>query len=488
MSILSDKLLYFVNQKKQNIAGLARETGIERSTLYQYLKGRRPLQNRAQLELLMSHLHLTPDERAEVLEAYTIARIGEKNYNRRRKVREILESLLTVEERKGASPQPEGKWPPVETGQSRLIQGELEVSRAVSQVLRETAAHGGELKLLVQPDYDQWLESLMLVGDGAGEVRVTQLICLEADSGPDGCSNLESIRRILRCGIGIRCYEPRYFYGKSQEHYGVMNVLPYLAVTEHYAMQISADKKAAFLHRDPGAIAYLGSLFENMRRQSFPLMVSLDGFGGSQAQWGTEYLKTADFSHTMEMSSGLCSVQFWDERLIRKYMNRNLPGYETMIENYIAYTAGLYRAKRQGQVTVLMNLSFVEEFIRTGVFREYPAVFFAEPMSPEDRWELIRRILKAVEEGWYHIRMVPAEEFSLNDHWEILVHRGSSMLFQYVFRNQFRIFRFEEKDILEAVYDYLESAAVGENVLDDSQSAALLRQWGEQYLGQKEIL
>ncbi len=488
MSVLSDQLLYFVNQKKQNIAGLAKQSGIERSTLYQYLKGRRPLQNRAQLETLMSHLHLTPDERAKVLEAYTITQIGEKNYKRRRKVREILESLLTVEERKASLPQQEEKLSPADAGQPRLIQGELEVKRAISQVLRETAARGGELKLLVQPDYDQWLESLMLLGDGAGTIQVIQLICLEADSGPDGCSNLESIRRILRFGIGIRCYEPRYFYGKSQEHYGVMNALPYLAVTDHWAMQISSDKKTAFLHQDPGAIAYLDGLFDSMCRQSFPLMVSLDGCGGRQAQWGTEYLRTADFSHTLELCSGLCSVQFWDERLIRRYMNRNLPGYQTMVEDYIAYTAGLYRAKRQGQVTVLMNRSFVEEFIRTGVFREYPEVFFAEPVSPEDRWELIRRILKAVEEGWYHIRMVPAEEFSLNDHWEIVVHRGSSMLFQYVFQNQFRIFRFEEKDILEAVYDYLESTAVGENVLDDSQSAALLRQWGEKCLGQKEMI
>ena len=35
-----------------------------------------------------------------------------------------------------------------------------------------------------------------------------------------------------------------------------------------------------------------------------------------------------------------------------------------------------------------MNCSFVEEFIKTGVFREYPAVFFAEPVSREDRREL----------------------------------------------------------------------------------------------------
>ena len=103
-------------------------------------------------------------------------------------------------------------------------------------------------------------------------------------------------------------------------------------------------------------------------------------------------------------------------------------------------------------------------------------------MSREDRRELVDRVLKAVDEGWYHIRMVPAEEFPLSYHWEILAHRGSSMLFQYVYQNQFQVFWFEERDILEATYDFLQSFADGENVLDESQSAELLRKWAKKYL------
>ena len=98
MSVLSEKLNYFVGQRGVNIADLAKRCRIERSTLYQYLKDRRPLQNKVQLEALMSELHLTPDERAEMLEAYEIARIGMRDYSRRCKVRELLDSLLTVEE------------------------------------------------------------------------------------------------------------------------------------------------------------------------------------------------------------------------------------------------------------------------------------------------------------------------------------------------------------------------------------------------------
>lgn len=482
MSVLSEKLKYFIDQKGMSIADLAKSTGIERSTLYQYIKDRRPLQNRSQLESIMADLHLTPDERAEVLEAYEITRIGVKNYNRRRKVREILESLLTLEEGKPETAKTGQKKILLEVENQGLIRGELEVNRIVHQVIQETAERGGELKLLVQPDYDLVMESLMLLRDSLINAKVTQLICLEADSGQDGCSNLESIRRVLRYGIGIRRYEPRYYYGKAKEHYGSMSVLPYLIASDRYAIQISSDRKTAILHNDAEAVEYLNGVFDRMCQQSRLLMVSIDGFGGEQAKWGNGYIRTVNFSNTYEMCSGLCSVQFWDERLIWKYINRNLPGYEAMAEEYIAYTAGLYQAKRQGHTTVLMNASFVEEFIKTGIFREYPTVFFAEPVSPADRRELIERILKAVDEGWYHIRMVPMEDFLLSYHWEIVINQGSNMLFQYSFENQFRVFQFEEKDILDAVFDFLENTAAGPNVLDDRQSAELLRKLEKKYL------
>ena len=482
MSVLSEKLNYYVDQRGQNIAELARRCKIERSTLYQYLKDRRPLQNRVQLESLMSELHLTPDERLEVLEAYEITKIGVRNYNRRCKVREILNSLLTVEEDKKVILENEYETNTEVLETYGMIQGELEVNRVINKVMSETVAQGGALKLLAQPDYDPLMESLLLISDEMAESKVIQIICMEVDSGQDGCRNLDNVRRILRYGIGIRNYEPRYYYGKAIEHYGMMNAMPYLVVSERYAVQISSDRKAAIIHTDPEIVSYFGKTFDKMYQQSQPLMTSMDGFGGRQARWGLDYLQTVDFSHTIEMCSGLCSVQFWDERLIRKYMNRRIPGYETMVEEYIAYTAALYQMKRQGDITVLMNTSFVEEFIRTGVFREYPAVFFAEPVSPADRRDLIGRILKAVEEGWYHIRMVPAEEFSLNFRWEVLACQGNSLLLQYSSQSQFRMFQFEEADILDAVYDFLKSISTKENVLDDGQSAALLQEWVEKYL------
>lgn len=482
MSILSEKLKYFLSQKGYTMAELSGRSGIERSTLYQYLKGSRPLKNRRQLEMLMSELQLTPEERMEVLEAYEITQVGLVQYNRRCKVRKILNSLLIIEDKESVAPKLEQEMYLRTTEGQQLMEGELEINRLVNNVIYETMVQGGEIRLLTQPDNDLLMESLLLLCDDNVQTRVTQIICLEVNGGRDGCRNLENIRRILRYGIGIRRYEPRYYYGSPAEHYGIMNVMPYLVVTDRYAVQISSDWKAAILHSNTEVVAYFDHFFEKMRRQSHTLMISVDGFGGNQAKWGQEYVKNTTFSNTLEICSGLCSVQFWDKHLIGKYINRKIPDCASVIKNYTAYTAALYRAKKHGQVTVLMNASFVEAFIRDGILREYPSVFFNGAISISDRRILIERILKAVGEGWYHIRLLPAENFPLSYHWEILISRGENMLFQYAHQNQFKIFQFQEADILEAFYDYLENISAGEDVLGDVQSAEQLREWMEKYL------
>ncbi len=253
---------------------------------------------------------------------------------------------------------------------------------------------GGELRLLTQPDNDLLMESLLLLCDDNIQTKVTQIICLEAGGGRDGCRNLENIRRILRYGVGIRRYEPRYYYGRPAEHYGVMNVMPYLVVTDRCAVQISSDWKAAILHGEPAVVAYFRYFFEKMCRQSHTFMTSIDGFLGNQAKWGQQYLQITALSNILEICSGLCSVQFWDETLIRKYINPGIPDCESVIKNYSAYVSVLYQVKKRRHTTVLMNASFVERFIQDGILREYPSIFFKGAISATDRQLLMNGFSK----------------------------------------------------------------------------------------------
>lgn len=77
------------------MSDLSRRCKIERSTLYQYINGKRPLQNLDHLKNIMLELHLSPDEKVDILEAYQIGKIGIEKYKRREKVKKIISSLIT---------------------------------------------------------------------------------------------------------------------------------------------------------------------------------------------------------------------------------------------------------------------------------------------------------------------------------------------------------------------------------------------------------
>ena len=98
MSILSECLDYFVKKKEQNIAELAKKCRVDRSTMYQYIRGKRPLQNQELLETILAELRLTPEERSKAMQAFEVTHVGEEKYYRRKKVKELFASLLTLEE------------------------------------------------------------------------------------------------------------------------------------------------------------------------------------------------------------------------------------------------------------------------------------------------------------------------------------------------------------------------------------------------------
>ena len=199
--------------------------------------------------------------------------------------------------------------------------------------------------------------------------------------------------------------------------------------------------------------------------------------------WGIEDLKKpGKYRQNIEMSSGLCSLQFWDRKLIETYLPRSIDGYEHLLEGMVWYMAQLHEAKKKGQVKILMNPGFVLEFIKTGIIKEYPSIYFRTPLAPEDRRYILEQIFQAVEEGWYHLYFLEEREFPLDYRWEAIVEPHENLYMQYCVDNQFRIFEFEIPEVVDAVSDYLESLLQSDSLMDEKSSVELIRRWMEDYL------
>ena len=475
MSILTDRLNYFIDKRKERVSELARRSGIDRATLHQYLSDRRSLKNRAHLEALIAELHLSPQETEEIYQAYERVRIGEYRYGRRQAIASLLDSLQFV------SDQPPEATPHLqETDRLEpdvFSDGKLNVRRKIYGVIRDAAAREQSLKLLIQPNASDLFEPLLLLWQSTRTAQVDHLICLEMDGGQDGCANLTLIQQVVRYSVGIPRYQPYYYYGSIQEHYGLMNLLPNLLMTDRYALLLSSDLNAAILLTQEEQLRFFHETFDKMKAKSRRLTRSFDGFNEALTYQLTELMQqlTPD---SLGLYPGLFSIPFWDREIIHTYISKQLPDWEKMAEGYFAfaeYLNGFFSAQK------LMSAEDVREFILTGALREYPSYLFSEPCSVDDRKTLVERAAQAIEDGWFHARLVPKEVYPTNYRWEIAVYRASFILF-YHSDTQFRVFLFEEPDILDAAYDYIKSLSERPEILSTDETAAQLRQWVRQYL------
>lgn len=488
MSILSECLDYFVKKKGQNIAELAKKCRIDRSTMYQYIRGKRSLQNQELFENILAELRLTPEERLKAIQAFEVTQIGEEKYYQREKVKELFDSLLTLEESRSYRTFLKGAGEFSLDGElfsdgwgSRMLCGEVEVQKGINRILQNAIGKGEDISLFLQPACTVFLYTINAIYTLAGRSTIRHIICLNSNSAPGEWDALEMVKTVMRCGVALGAYCPFYYYGIPTEHYGMMNLLPYFIIAGGFAVQIAVDGKTAIVHRDPEIYPFFQETFERMMQLCYPLMKSKTGLD-KRLSWGMDYTKDYNFRKTIEVSSGLCSLQFWKRELIQKYLNPAIPGYTDLLEGMACYTAELYEVKKKGDIFILMNARYVLDFIQTGVFKEYPTIFFVSPLDKKDRKYLLEQIFRAMEEGWYHVCFLDEKVFPLDYRWETVAHQDGKLYMQYCINDQFRIFEFEIPEVSDAIFDYFQNLSMGKSAMGEEESRELLRRWMKEYL------
>ena len=94
MSVFSQKLQALIQPRidkgQLTIYGLARNSKIDRSSLYKFINGERLPASTEILSRLVDALRLSPTQAFELRAAYDISRMGEERYRRRRHTLEFL--------------------------------------------------------------------------------------------------------------------------------------------------------------------------------------------------------------------------------------------------------------------------------------------------------------------------------------------------------------------------------------------------------------
>lgn len=481
MSILSEKLTSYMELRGISLLQLSKMCQIERSTLYQYLKGKRSLKNREHFECIMEKLCLMPEEVYEFRKAYEVELVGEKLYHQHVCLSEFLNELPIISESEILRKEVTYDIPQIYEGKQRVLKGKLKVKQVIFQMLKDVYLEEGEVKIYFPALCDDLIEQLGIFFGGKSRCQITHIVNMEPDGNQCIQKNLKRIKHVMECCSMAANYESLYYYGHGAERFGSISILPGLIVTERAALQISSDGKLGIYYTGEDEVVLFTELFEGMESHCKSLMHYQEGVD-NVIGLGFQDFGDTDFKETLEMCSGLCSMQFWSKDLIQNYLNPNIPNFENVLEVIGRYCSWVYEKKSQGHTRVMMKESSILEFIHTGRFSEYPTYYFRGPLEKKDRRELLEKLLKAYEEGWYEFCIVEEKNFPIGGEWEFIVNRRDKVIIQNFLNDTCKVFVCTETGIVEALYEYMEYFSNTYYVKSPEDSVIQLKAWIKKYL------
>lgn len=481
MKTVSEKLMTYLEEQRLSPAELAKSCGLDRSTVFQYVHGRRPIKNPKHLEQIINHLALSIPQREDLLKTYEIELVGYELYCRRQKTERLIRSLPALSETPNTSVYHINRGVSMNISfRPGMIRNHLELSQTMFSLLHTAHQKHSPVKILMQPGEASLLNLLLHPEFTHSGMEISHIICLDRENDHKVSHNIDTFSSLLPYFLLLDRYFPFYFYGDTDERFGPSNLFPYMLWTEHGVLQISAREDMAVFHTEPDIIDRFKKMFEDILNTCEKLGDIFRGLN-REISWYSSYINEDSFQDAYELCTGLCSTQFWDRPLIHAYLNPALSQADQLGDMLAAYCERLLKAKKAGHITVIMNPRHVQSFIRTGRFTEYPDLFFSRPLDKKDRLILINRVLDACEEGWYQLCFIDEEAFPLQLRWEMCGNQNTATI-QYFHQEQFRTLFIQEQGFADEIYDYLKSLSQSEHAMSKEESVRLLRQWAERYL------
>lgn len=330
MSYFSDLLSAYSKRIGINSPQIAGYCGLDRVTVYRFMKGKTLPKDRATVHLMAGILQLTGDERNNLLEAYECARLGPRVYWERRYIKSFLMSfngtnlpapLIQYDSENAEDPQAE-----------TLLIGRKDstLSRIQKELLEACDGAHGAIELIMRPGIDPVMDMLLSVGKKKKSMKVKHLIPLTtaflADSGhsavsrrksfsednssifnlsaarlgppeqtlkipgesiddiaaflsdssfPEGSLkwNYELLQNFFKivslCSEGFD-YEPSYFYSR-QADIGTFPVYSNLLLTEKSAILFTDDLSESIIFRNRDQVAAFHRKYEGVAKDKPPL-------------------------------------------------------------------------------------------------------------------------------------------------------------------------------------------------------------------------
>ena len=427
MSVFSEMLSGFITEKDIVMRDLIDYCGVERSTLYQIIKGKRYPPSNAVLKKIADFMQLSMSEWEELLKAAEVCRVGEKVFFRRQSVESFIcnfpADLSEIWHRDmKTSGEIDITFP---SDPCRSLSTNLEVNNILQKLIfHETRKKRGHIALLLQPDDTflfQMLSSLTL----DSPVLLEHVICMSSIDEVDREKKLLHIKYLenifplfVRNNID---YHPYYYYDKVEAHFNNMNGYPYWILTQDYAVMCSVDYRQGVLFKDPQVVGNMWKLYREYQGKCSELFRFLDLDLEDMTQVN-RMVAMVDYSipyYIMERELGIEPLLSRD--ILDHCIDPAIPERKTYVDQLDGKISELREAVESGRFKMYFSMTGLDNFVRDGIVTGLPEGILI-PANKEDKISILRNLQAYCHEG--HYRMLGRRLETISPHLHIGINGG----------------------------------------------------------------
>ncbi len=453
MTSFSTLLSSLIEQKNIQIAPLTQYCGLDRSTMYKYLNGKRCPPKLEQLERIADYMRLSPTEHEELVTAWKIVQMGEENYYIRRNVEDFILNFPDVS-KIDQFVLSSFKTESAQIGESgcQALDSQAAVNHAVSRIiLSEAEKDNGQLALLLQPDNDYLFHFLTGLGESECTLKIEHILCLNNSIQLDKSNrslNLLYLQALLPLYIRAMNYKVYYYYDNVESHFSSFNGLSCMILTSEAAVACTSDYSSGILYFQPETVRLLWELFRDYKEKCSLLFQPV-----SSVTDELDLLQTLgqnpEINYVIQPEP--CLIPFITPDLVENYVYPDLPDRDALIQMLNAYVASQKREVLSSRFLLYHTLEGIRSFLTTGKITEIPEGL-CPPFSSEDRKLLVSRMLENPANNYLLLRG-PLQYLPHNFHLFVSP-SGGYLLFTNRL-NKTVYLPFEEPGLLAAFLDYL---------------------------------
>lgn len=479
MSEFSDLLNQWIHKKNVKIVSLVQYCGIDRSTMYKIIRGKRLPSSQELLEKIIGFLELTLSESNALKNAYYITSIGKETYYRRKNILDFLVSFFDAQAL--PSPVPSLLSSPLSNNKTSLVcplNGQTQINNMVHQIISEEIQNNkGIIQLIIQPDYSFLFHLLTSISQKYSSysdhtLKIEHILCLDNT----GCFlpdmnydyNISCLKALLPLLFCLEEYNPYYYYDNVNSHFNGLSLMPCLILTSNSAIICSANIQYGILFRDTVSVLSFQYMFLEQLANTKPLTEKLNDYSLDTSK--IEQQHPEDFSFVIQAEPLLRLLM--EPFHIEKYVKPDVPNRK---QSVAFLCQSLYNGKKKNVISNSM-LTFTQNgilnFLETGRVTELPEAFF-DTISLEDRQEMLRKLYQLSLTG--HFRLLKGSLTTLPKSAHVSIHQHQMFLMFPDPGKQLALMILKESSLLSAFLDFARSAEENGIIASTEESSSFLK-------------